>query len=733
MPPLKGFSDNAFQTHDDFKTACLSLLRALKPYQSPGGARIKLPLETGTHFDDVAAQLEGFARPLWAVGTLMHSNMLSTAETQELVDPYVRGLANGTDPQHPEYWGPVVLRDQRMVEMEIISFALLAAPDAMFNCQTEDAKFNITQWLKTINGKDFPTTNWLWFRVMTNLALTKVCGVPREQVLDAMKADLDLMEQFYLGDGWAADGIWSEKGRQADYYSGSFAIQFSQLIYARFAHDLDPERCERFRSRAVEFAKTFWRYFDTNGAAIPFGRSLTYRFAFAGFWSALAFSGIPPSSLAAPLNSPGVIKGLLLRHFSWWRSHPSMFNIDGTLTIGFTYPNMYMSEDYNSPQSVYWALKSFLALGLLATHAFWAQEPPQPLPVLDNENTVKLLKQPRHILVNGTNHHYLLNMGQFCPWPLKATEAKYTKYAYSSHFGFSVPTGPLLQQRALDSTLALSRDGGQTWRVPWGLADAALEMGATARLMRGADVVADVHSLRCSWSPWTDAHGAALLTVHTTLVAPCPRWPDWYVTRHRVVRGAVGAAGVEISAVQGGFAIQGRGWARGENLPEFDSVRELVGGKSRTGFPEGTVLSAARGSGGANANANANADAVLICSGAGASGIRQLHTTSSSSSSSSAAPAPPHPAHPFQATVLKPDANTNLIWQRTLIPTVQFELGDAVQEAVITTGVFALARTADREARYDGGLDLEGLWGDVPVLGKARGRGGEEEYWICVD
>ena len=91
-----------------------------------------------------------------------------------------------------------------MVEMEIISFALLAAPDTMFHSQTEEAKKNITKWLETINGKDFPTTNWLWFRVMTNLALIKVCGAPKDNSLDAMKADLDLMEQFYLGEGWAA-------------------------------------------------------------------------------------------------------------------------------------------------------------------------------------------------------------------------------------------------------------------------------------------------------------------------------------------------------------------------------------------------------------------------------------------------------------------------------------------------------------------------------------------------
>ena len=265
MPPLKGFSGNAFKTYTEFKVASVALLRALEPYQSQGGARIKLPLVTGTHFDDVAAQLEGYARPLWAVGALMHSNAITTNEYNELIQPYVEGLANGTNPTHPEYWGPVELRDQRMVEMEIVSFALLSSPDTMFHSQTQEAKTNITTWLKTINGKDFPVTNWLWFRVMTNLALVKVCGVPQSEVSEAMRTDLDLMEQFYLDNGWAADGLWSDQGRQADYYSGSFAIQFSQLIYVKMAHDIDPERCQRFRNRAMEFALSFWQYFDTNG------------------------------------------------------------------------------------------------------------------------------------------------------------------------------------------------------------------------------------------------------------------------------------------------------------------------------------------------------------------------------------------------------------------------------------------------------------------------------------
>jgi hypothetical protein len=105
---------------------------------------------------------------------------LSEEEVRDLIEPYVRGLANGTDPSHPEYWGPVVLRDQRMVEMEIISFALLAAPDMLYHEQSSEAQRNISEWLKTINGKDFPITNWLWFRVMTNLALVKVNILSRD-------------------------------------------------------------------------------------------------------------------------------------------------------------------------------------------------------------------------------------------------------------------------------------------------------------------------------------------------------------------------------------------------------------------------------------------------------------------------------------------------------------------------------------------------------------------------
>ncbi|KAF2130618.1 hypothetical protein P153DRAFT_338609 [Dothidotthia symphoricarpi CBS 119687] len=678
MPPLQGFSNNSFLTHQDLKISCIALLRALKLYQSPYGARIKLPLSTGTHFDDIAAQLEGYARALWAIGTLLHSNTATPDEQKELLEPYARGLASGTNPQHPEYWGPVVERDQRMVEMEIISYALLAAPEFMFHAQTECAKRDITVWLQTINGKDFPATNWLWFRVMTNLALVRVCGVPYADVRGAMEQDLEMLEGFYLGEGWASDGVWGDEGRQADYYSGSFAIQFSQLVYAKMAQDLDPERCERFRNRARKFAVSFWRYFDASGAAIPFGRSLTYRFAFAGFWSAVAFADV---QLPAPLNDWGVVKGLLLRHFRWWSSKHDIFNSDGTLTIGFTYPNMYMSEDYNSPQSPYWALKSYLALGLPATHPFWTAEE-KPLPQTKHDLAVPV-KPPMHILCNTGNHHFLLSAGQFCPWPLKATEAKYGKYAYSSHFGFSVPTGPLIQQSAPDSTLALSKDGGDTWRVPW---KARSPQFGEAHLWREGKVIESIPTLSCTWTPWVDAD----ISVHTLLVAPCTRWPNHYVRVHTITNH--GSSPVPIKAVQGGFAIQARSATRGEALPAYETPQSLTA----KDVPEGTLQTR---------------DGVLVCSDAGSSGIRSLSTFRSA-----AAGVTPEEIK-IQPHILKPDANTNLIHQRTLIPTLNLHVtvSSSSSEVSFACAVFGLGRTSESETRY-AALDIAELWNDIPVI-----------------
>ena len=173
-----------------------------------------------------------------------------------------------------------------MVEAEVIACALLFAPNEFFHSLDETARANIVSWLRGMNGKDMPLNNWRWFRIFSNLALVLVANVPHAEVREEMERDLAVLDSFYIGQGWSGDGPWltaeqeaeEEKesikhrrhdrigcGRQADYYSGSFAIQFSQLLYSKFAADLDHKRTVIYRQRAREYGSSFWRYFDANG------------------------------------------------------------------------------------------------------------------------------------------------------------------------------------------------------------------------------------------------------------------------------------------------------------------------------------------------------------------------------------------------------------------------------------------------------------------------------------
>jgi hypothetical protein len=409
---------------------------------------------------------------------------------------------------------------------------------------------------------------------------------------------------------------------------------------------------------------------------------LTYRFSFAAFWSVLALSDIP---LPAPL-SLGIVKGLLLRHLRWWSKQEDIFYSDGTLSIGFCFPNMYMSEDYNSPQSVYWCFKTFCAVALPETHEFWTcEELPHPLAAYSKPESsdgsalsqpgqfsVAALDEPKQILVSSSSHHYLLSSGQFCPWPLKATEAKYCKFAYSSAFAFSVPTGTLIQQIAPDSTLAISEDDGDTWRVRWKSSDANLVL---ADLYVNGAKAEQTHALTSLWSP----SRSSSLKIKTTLIAPTSRWPDWSIRVHRIAYSG-SAASHEISTVEGGFAISGRR-TDGRSLPAITAA-DL---ESRTGegTPEGVWD---------------EGSSSLILSPAGVSGISQLRPLSAN------------------GVVLHPDSNTNLISQRTLIPTVKQKhiFSSGIEgELILVVGIFCLSSSNGFNMSAQ---EILKRWIDMPVI-----------------
>lgn len=418
------------------------------------------------------------------------------------------------------------------------------------------------------------------------------------------------------------------------------------------------------------------------GAAIPFGRSQTYRFAFAAFWAASALAGV---DLPPPVHNLGSVKGLLLRHLRWWSSKTDMFNADGTLNIGFAYPNMYLSEDYNSPQSVYWCLKVFVILLLPESHAFWrCEEKGHPMTVAEQPrlDIHGIFRAPRQLVVNAEEHHYLLSAGQMTTKPHKAREAKYCKFAYSSAFGFSVPTGSMLHQMAPDSTLCISLDGGESW----------VSRNAPSEGVFGHATVNGTDRIPTLTSVWKPSRRLDL-EIETILVPLASHFPGWHVRIHKLARTADSEAALfrdgNLVLVDGGFAV-----------PSFTDAGLHITETTERDVGNGDCFS--RGE-----------SHCLVRSSGGTGGVAVLENNVSRQQQQGGTV---HATHIAEPMLLRADPNTNLISPRTFIPCVKYTLdaaglkGNGKREAQFVTGVFAVDGSKKRHQ------DVTAEWENRPQV-----------------
>lgn len=492
-------ADNPLKSRKDFQDAVRQLCEPLKKYYSDGCARLHIG-STGALCIESTARMEAFARPLWGLVPFAAGGGES-----DLWNVYINGIRNGTNPDHEEYWGQIGDKDQLMVEMAVLGLALCMTPEKVWSPLSVEEKKNMQEWLYQINNYVVVDTNWLFFRVLVNLGLKKAGA---EYDSGMIERDLNRLDEFYIADGWYQDGI----SDQRDYYV-PFAMHFYGLIYAKLTGDEDKPRAERYRKRAESFAKDFIYWFSSDGSSVPFGRSLTYRFAQSAFWSALAFADLE-------VMPWGVIKGIVCRNLRWWFKQP-IFSSDGVLTIGYAYPNLNMAEGYNAPGSPYWALKTFLVLALGEEHPFWQAEE-EELPELKDKS---MQKHPYMIVCRHEKgkHVVALTSGQHAGFEPVHGAAKYEKFAYSSIFGFSVPRGDYgLEQGSYDSMLALS-EGDNLYRVR----------------RKCEEVKVEEEYIYSRWKPWKDVE------VRTWLV-PCR---DWYIRMHIIDTGR------SLDTAEGGFAI----------------------------------------------------------------------------------------------------------------------------------------------------------------------------------
>ena len=432
---MRKFSIEDFSTKKAAEQALLDVLNPLKPFYSESGARIHVGV-TSTHYENDTIPMEAFARPLWGLVPFWTGGG-SDPEFEEL---YRKGLEAGPDPSHPDYWHTCRDYDQKFCEMAAIAFGMLFCPEKVWEPLSERGKDNLVEWLWEINRNECCACNWQFFSIMTNVALYKA-GRPYDK--KRLQEGLDCIDAYYDAGGWYKDGNGGDK----DYYNPFVMVTYG-MVYARFMEKEDPERCRRYIERALAFGKDYIYWFSEDGSAFAYGRSMTYRFAQAAYFSVCALCGVEVFPLP-------VLKGILARHLTHWLNLPIWDNAD-ILSIGYAYPNLQMSESYNAPGSPYWAMKAFMFLGLPEDHPFWAAEC-APLPKLDER---KYLEHAGMVIQRGKENVVALVPGRLVADGHSHTVEKYSKFAYSSKFGFSIMRSNVtLAECAPDSMLAFEAYG----------------------------------------------------------------------------------------------------------------------------------------------------------------------------------------------------------------------------------------------------------------------------------
>lgn len=494
-------SKNPLRTRKDTIQAAVQLLTPLKDLLSPGKALLHLG-ETGATYPARIAEMEAYSRALWAIVPMLAGKC---EEVEPFWEDWREGLKNGTDPKHPEYWGVTGDYDQRLVEMAVMGMGLCLVPDRFFLQFDEGAQKNIHAWLMQINDRKMPLNNWLFFRVLVNIGFMLNDWPYNKAQLDE---DLATIETHYEGDGWYFD-----YPDQREYYT-FWAFHYYGLLYAHVMGEHDPKRCEKYRERARMLAPRFALWFDKEGHALPYGRSLSYRFAESSFFSMLALDGQEAEGV-----DYGVMKHILLSNMREWFKRP-IFTRDGVLTIGYGYPNLVMGEGYNAPGSPYWSMKVFSVLALPEEHPFWQAEEKPFVPA----RTQFLEKHARLLLTLAPDGSHVQGFEAGNHGEGHAhDDAKYEKFCYSTAFSFSVPkSSTLLLRGAYDSMLAFSEDG-RMWHSRYGVEDYRLENDRV-------------------WFRWKPFRG---VSVETTL------YPvgEWHIRVHKI------SSDRPMMAAEGAYAI----------------------------------------------------------------------------------------------------------------------------------------------------------------------------------
>ncbi len=277
---------------------------------------------------------------------------------------------NAVDPQSPDYlcWG---VSGQNLVDAAYIAESFVRAYDVLWVPLDPTTKERYISEFQKLRSIDPPYTNWLLFSSTIESFIAKANGrrgYDEYRVHSAIRK----VEEWYVGDGWYADGPTFAFDYYSSYVFHAMYLETLQnMLDAKANTRLDFQKYyDRALKRAQKYSIILERFISPEGTFPVFGRSIPYRLAALQPLALMAWYDKLPAELSKGQVRAALTK-VMHRMFS---EGQSQYNDAGYLTIGFCGQQPDVADWYTNNGSLYMTSLCFMPLGLPATHPFWSDQ-----------------------------------------------------------------------------------------------------------------------------------------------------------------------------------------------------------------------------------------------------------------------------------------------------------------------------------------------------------------------
>lgn len=338
-----------------------------------GELQKNMQLEVSPNWDGRSkkvAYMETFGRLMAGIAPWLSLPDDDTAEgkqRRQLREWALQAYKNAVDPASPDYlaWRG---HGQALVDAAYVAESFVRGYEALWVPLDDVTKQRYLEEFKQLRRVEPPYTNWFLFSSEIESFIAKAFGTKEYDDFRVMMP-IRKVEEWYVGDGWYADGpVFA-----FDYYTSYvFHAMYLETLQNMIDANQKGTRLEykkyydRELKRAQKFAIILERFISPEGTFPVIGRSTPYRTAAMQPLALMAWYQTLPKDL-----TNGQVRAALtaVLHRMW--DHQNNYNEGGYLTIGFCGSQPGTADWYTNNGSLYMASLTFMPLGLPADHDFW--------------------------------------------------------------------------------------------------------------------------------------------------------------------------------------------------------------------------------------------------------------------------------------------------------------------------------------------------------------------------